>query len=266
MRIEPTEEAVASADGTRLGFRKLGSGPGLVVAHGSLTTGDEWLPVARALADRFTCCLLDRRGRGRSADAAPAAYTLEKEAEDLRAVLEAAGPGAALLGHSYGAVCALEAARRFPPAKLALYEPPLPLDHTLIGPAYEQMRAAVERGALEEALETGLKGLVRMSDDELAGLRGCSHWAGMAALTPTWARECAALGRLEPGAARYAGITAPTLLLCGSATAPHHAAAIRALEAALPDARTVVFEGQGHAAHLLATEAFAEAVARFLGA
>src|SRR5690606_30206164 len=97
-------------DGTRIGYLRLGEGPGLVFSHGSLTTGDDWLPVASRLADRFTCYVMSRRGRGRSA--AGPAHSLERECEDIAAVLAEAGPGAYLLGHSYGAICALETALR----------------------------------------------------------------------------------------------------------------------------------------------------------
>lgn len=98
---------IESRDGTTIGFRRLGQGPGLVVVHGSIATGDEWSRVASVLADRFTVHLVDRRGRGLSGDAD--AYSIDTEIADIAAVLDAAGPDASLVGHSYGALCALAA-------------------------------------------------------------------------------------------------------------------------------------------------------------
>ena len=167
MSAEPRERVVRSKDGVRIGFLELGSGPPLVIVHPSVSSGDAWLPVAGRLAERFTCHLMDRRGRGRSGDAID--YSLEREGEDIAAVLEAAGPGAHLLGHSYGAVCALEAACRVPVDLLVLYEPPLAVDgrfaerlQKVLGP----YRAAIANDRLDEALCAGLREAVDLSDAE----------------------------------------------------------------------------------------------------
>ena len=66
MEAQHTEETVPSKDGTPIGFTKLGTGPAIVFVHGSLSTGAQLLPVANRLAERFTCYLMDRRGRGKS--------------------------------------------------------------------------------------------------------------------------------------------------------------------------------------------------------
>jgi|SRR5688572_547680 len=263
MNIRPTEGSVRSADGTSIGYIKLGSGPGLVVVHGSLTKGDEWLPASSALANRFTCYLLDRRGRGRSGDSVE--YSLSKECEDIKAVLDVAGSEPSLLGHSYGAICALEAANRFAVSKLVLYEPPLPIHETVIGQAFEDFRAAVDRNEFDEALVIALRDLVKMAHEDVAGLRRSPHWSGMAALTPTWTRECEEVKQLDFGVARFAGVTSPTLLLVGTATARHHIEASLALERTLPNVRSVQLQNQGHQAHLTATAEFVGAIEDFLG-
>lgn len=263
MSNQPSEGVAHSADGTSIGFTKFGTGPGLVVVHGSLTTGDVWFPVATALADRFTSYVMDRRGRGRSGDSGD--YSISKECEDIKAVLDVAGPGSFLLGHSYGAICTLEVARRVSVSKLVLYEPPLPIHDTVVGPAFKDFRSAVKRHELDEALTIGLRDLVKVSTDEIAGLRRTPLWAGMAALTPTWTRECEAIDRLELGVSRFARVASPTLLLVGTATAFHHIEASRALEQVLSDVRSVELKDQGHQAHLTATADFVAAVAHFLG-
>ena len=112
MNIEAIPEVTRSADGTSIGFVRLGSGPAVVFVHGSLSTGDDWLQVATAMTEQFTCFIMDRRGRGRSGDASD--YSLDREYEDIKAVLDIVGPGTHLLGHSYGAICALGAALRAP--------------------------------------------------------------------------------------------------------------------------------------------------------
>ena len=125
-----TEGLVHSADGTRIAFRRLGSGPAVVFVHGSVSTHIDWMPVARLLADRFTCFVMDRRGRAKSGEGV-GPYSIEREYEDIDAVLAAAqtetGSEAALVGHSYGAICALGVAMRHLVPRLVLYEPPLPV-------------------------------------------------------------------------------------------------------------------------------------------
>lgn len=255
------EERVVSKDGTRIGFLRLGTGPSLVVVHGSLTTGNEWLPIASALSDRFTCFLMDRRGRGRSEDSTR--YSLSAECEDIEAVLDHAGD-ACLLGHSYGAICALETARGRPLSKLVLYEPPLPMSPSADESALAELKSAVERRDYDAALTIGCRRMIGMTDAEVAALRGTLMWRSMAALTPTWTRECEVVADLDPGVERYATVSTATLLLLGTATAEHHIEASRALAKRLPAARLVEIEGQGHQAHLTASRRLAATVADFL--
>ena len=170
MSSQPEERVARSADGTPIGFLKFGSGPSLVFVHGSVNTGEEWLQVATAMAEQFTCYVMDRRGRGRSGDAA--AYSLDRECEDIIAVLEVAGPEAHLLGHSYGAICALETARRLPIGRLVVYEPPLPVD----GPVPEKNHGRLPRCRREQQTRPSLDHLPRKTSStsptgELAALR-----------------------------------------------------------------------------------------------
>jgi pimeloyl-ACP methyl ester carboxylesterase len=262
MSIAPSEHRVRSADGTDIGFLAHGRGPAIVFVHGGLTMGDEWRAVAAELADRFTCLIMTRRGRGRSGDAAD--YSLDKEREDIQAVMTIAGGGATLLGHSYGAVCALEAARVGAIRRLILYEPPLPIDAPVVGPAFGDVRAAVASGQFDSALTIMLRDLVHVSAAQLEGLRRSPIWTDMAALTPTVVRELEVLGRLEPGVDRFRRVSSPTLLLLGTETAPHHSVASNALQRALPNARTVLLDGQGHEAHIAVPNLVATRIAEFL--
>ena len=117
-------EQVVSADGTPIAVWRSGEGPPLVLVHGAAADHSRWAPVLPALEERFTVLAIDRRGRGRSGDADD--YALEREFEDVAAVVEWAGEAVNVLGHSHGGVCALEAALLTDRiGKLVLYEPPM---------------------------------------------------------------------------------------------------------------------------------------------
>src|SRR5713226_348150 len=119
---------VFSKDGTALAFDRIGNGPPVILIDGALCyrgMGQSG-QLAALLAPHFTVFTYDRRGRGGSGDTPP--YAVEREVEDLAAVLADAGGSACVYGHSSGAVLALEAARTVPFKKLAMYEPPFMVD------------------------------------------------------------------------------------------------------------------------------------------
>src|SRR5687767_12504745 len=117
---------VASQDGTSIAVQVTGRGAPLLLVHGTTADHSRWTPLLPALEARFTVHAMDRRGRGESGDAAD--YSLVREFEDVAAVVDAIGGPVNLLGHSYGALCSLEAALRTSNLrKLILYEPPIPL-------------------------------------------------------------------------------------------------------------------------------------------
>ena len=122
MSADPTK--VVSEDGTPIAVWRSGAGPPLVLIHGAAADHNRWAPVLPALEERFAVFAVDRRGRGRSGDAAD--YALEREYEDVVAVVESAGAEVSVLGHSYGGICALEAALLTDAIRaLVLYEPPM---------------------------------------------------------------------------------------------------------------------------------------------
>lgn len=145
-------QTVRSADGTRIGFTRVSSGPvPLVIVHGALSAGVRWISVAEALADQCTCYVMDRWGRGASEDHAE--YSLESEVDDIGAVLETAGPDAFLFGHSSGAIYALEAALQYPIAGLVLYEPPLHAFHgRFVDDALSRMLVAAREERFEDVV------------------------------------------------------------------------------------------------------------------
>ena len=255
---------MGSADGTRIGFVELGSGPPLVIVHGGVGRAEHWLAVAERLARRFTCHVLDRRGRGRSGDAD--AYAIEREAEDVSAVLGAAGPGAHLLGHSYGSICSLEAARRTPPARLVLYEPPLLVSAANAERLATRYAELIGRGEPDEALAFFLREGPEVPDEMIAALRSTPVWPQMVEVAPTLTRELHAIGRIDADFERYRGIAVPTLLLVGRLSPKGLQDASLRLEQLLPGARTLWLEDQAHVANMAAPDALARGVAEFLSA
>lgn len=262
---EHEKQMVRSADGTRIAFAKVGSGPvPLVIVHGALNSGESWLSVATELAERCTCFVMDRWGRGGSDHRAD--YSFGREAEDILAVLEEAGPDACLMGHSSGAIYALEAALKAAPAGLVLYEPPLHMGARFAEDVLPRVQRAAREGRFDDAITIFFADEVEVPDAELTALKATSLWDRMVALAPQTVREWEALVAARPTVERYRSLSAPTLLLTGSLTRDHPSFATHELERALPDARTDVLEGQAHTAHRMAPDRLAAEVERFLAA
>jgi pimeloyl-ACP methyl ester carboxylesterase len=261
--VAAIEGSVRSADGTQIGYLRVGAGPALVLAHGSLSTSVDWLRVAESLATRFTCFVMDRRGRGMSGNAA--SYRIEREYEDIAAVLMAAGPAAALLGHSFGAICALGTALRSPVPRLVLYEPPLPVGGPVAGKYLDDYRDAVARSQFDEALAIGMARFVGLSSEQIGVMRTLPIWPYLSSLVPTWVRELEAIDALGTAISHYAAITCPTMLLVGDQSAEHPLKdASAALARILPKAQVVPLESQGHMAMRMAPQLLAEKIAEFL--
>jgi pimeloyl-ACP methyl ester carboxylesterase len=263
-----TEGAVTSADGTRIGYRHIGNGPALVFVHGSMSTHTDWRRVARLLAPSYTCYALDRRGRARSGNGR-SSYSLEREYEDIAAVISHTGPIACLIGHSYGAICALGAALRHPVPRLVVYEPPFPVGGSIAGEFLEPYARAISQNDLDTALEIGFARFTRLSPQAIATMRATKAWPRLRTLAPTWIRELAAMDalahNLESSLAPYASLACPILMLVG-ALSPEHPLldASRALARILPHARVETLEGQAHMALRNAPEPVARLIESFL--
>ncbi|HSH44958.1 MAG TPA: alpha/beta hydrolase [Longimicrobiales bacterium] len=256
---------VESADGTAIGYARIGHGPvPLVVVHGALSAGSQWVPVAEALGDACTCHVVDRWGRGGSGE--HPAYGVEREVDDVLAVLDIAGPDAVLMGHSSGAIYALEAALRRRLAGLILYEPPIHGFHgRFVREIWGRIRAAADRGDYEAVVSIFLTEEAELPPGLLSAIRERPLWQLQVAMAPNSVREWEALVRQAPTVDRYRDVAAPTLLLGGAETGAHPSFATRALAAALPDARVSLLEGQGHAAHMTAPHRLAAEIGAFVG-
>jgi pimeloyl-ACP methyl ester carboxylesterase len=213
-------------------------------------------------ASRFTVCAMDRRGHGASGDSPD--YALQKEAEDVAAVVNSRPDPVFLLGHSYGGVCALEAAFLTDKvSKLVLYEPPLQeRNRSAVGATMESM---IRVGGREQALVTFLQDIVMISPRELEAMKARPSWPSLVAGIESQIRQIRALDAYRFDATRLSTLKIPTLLLTGSKTkSPELKHAIDVLMSALPNRSLFVFEGQEHNAMDTVPQQFAEVVTKFL--
>lgn len=255
---------VRSSDGTTIGWEQTGSGPPLVLVHGTTADHSRWARVVEELAERFTVAAIDRRGRGLSGDTEP--YAIEREFEDVVAVVESFDEPVDLLGHSYGALCALEAATRTSSLRrLVLYEPPLPVGMLHVpDDLLERIDDLIEAGDRDTALRTFFTEIVRMAPDELAMVSSLPSWQARVAAAHTLARESRVERDYQPALERFERIAVPTLLLAGSESPPFLVEPIRLLEKTIPGARVSILAGQAHVAMDSAPELFLSEVLGFL--
>lgn len=245
---------VTSSDGTRIAYSASGSGEPVLLVHGTGTWSADWLFVMPFLEGRFTVVTMDRRGRGESGDGPQ--YSIEREAADVLAVLEAVR-AELLVGHSYGAMCSTLAAERTESLRgLVLYEPPIGAG----GEGVEAIEALIAKGKLDSALEGFLRA-VGISDEDFAAIRSSPAWPSLAEVVPTLPRELrACAGWSHP----YGPIEVPTLFLRGARTQSRfYLDGFDELAAAFPQGRQESIPDQLHVAHVFAAEAFAGLVADF---
>jgi pimeloyl-ACP methyl ester carboxylesterase len=253
---------VPSKDGTLIAVECVGSGPTLVIAHGGIGDRTRWTPMFPLLSSHFTVCAMDRRGHGESGDSLD--YSLQKEAEDIAAVVDSRSGTVFLLGHSYGGVCALEATfltKRI--SKLLLYEPPLQdrVDLALVG----RIDKMIQDGKREQAVVTFLREVVMVSPSDLDAMRSRPNWRRLVDSIDSHPRQMRALAAYRFDAKRTSTVGVPTLLIRGSETAiPDVKRAMSSLMASLPNPTEVVLKGQQHNAMDTGREQLAEAITNFL--
>ena len=214
-----TTRYLRSADGTRIAYRRLGSGPAVVIVHGGLGTSAGWAPVAARLADRFEVFVFDRRGRGKSGDGR-SPHSLEREVEDVEALLGTAGAGAALVGHSFGGAVALETARSAASGlvgAVAVYEPAVGVSGSIAPADIDRMESLIARGERDAALDIAIASLdaagLVSADPRPAGARRPDAVLALAATVP---RELRAVTASGPGIGRYGRLRVPALVLVGT--------------------------------------------------
>jgi pimeloyl-ACP methyl ester carboxylesterase len=240
-------EKVTSKDGTTIAFDRLGEGPPVVLVCGGSTDRMVNAPVAEHLGPQFTVFNYDRRGRGDSGDTPP--YAVEREVEDLEAVIAAGGGEASVYGTSSGAALAMEAAAGgLPITKLALWEPPYVLDERLRPPpnTAETYADLVSKGRRGEAVEFFMSKVVRLPPEFVAQARNAPFWAGQEAIAHTLAYDATIMGDYSLPAERAASVKVPTLVLAGGASPPWMRETAEMLAAAIPAGHARTLHGQGH--------------------
>jgi pimeloyl-ACP methyl ester carboxylesterase len=254
---------VTSTDGTSIAYERRGTGPALLLVHGTTADHRRWAQISSRLEEHFTVCSIDRRGRGESGDGPD--YTLMREAEDIAAVVADIGPPVSILGHSYGALCSLEAALLTEVERLILYEPPVPTGVPLYPPGVpERMQSLIERGEWEPALEMMLREVVGMPQHELEQFRRQPMWPVRVQLAPTIPREMQVERSYSWVPARFAELRVPTMLLLGGDSPRVFRDGIEALAEALQNSSIVELPGQQHIAMDTAPDLFLREVLAFL--
>jgi hypothetical protein len=224
-------------------------------------------PTAHALAQHFRTVNYDRRGRGDSGDTLP--YAVEREIEDIAALIDRVGGPAHLYGHSSGAGLVLRAvAAGLPVDQFVLHDPPYsPDDESSRDEARRYghtIRSLLAQDRRADALETFCR-LTGMPDEVIEGMRGTPRWAELTALAPTLAYDSAVMGDIESGGAVPADVAAratrPGLVLVGGASPPFMMEVSLRLADLLPEGSHHVVEGHGH---VVPPEVLAPVVAQYL--
>ncbi|WP_433323036.1 alpha/beta fold hydrolase [Spirillospora sp. CA-294931] len=233
-----------SQDGTTIAFDRAGSGPALIMvdAASCFRAFGPMGPVADALADRFTVFTYDRRGRGESTDTPP--YAVEREIDDLRALMAEAGGSACVFGFSSGAVLALHAAAAgLPISRLALLEPPIDLDGEPDTAMIDRITELVAAGRGGDAIEY-FNTSIGVPAEMIAGLRGSPAWPALEALAHTLVYDLTITGTLS--AATLAAVPAPTLVIDSSGSDDRMGAWADQVATLVPDGRRRTLKGDWH--------------------
>jgi pimeloyl-ACP methyl ester carboxylesterase len=240
-------ETVTSQDGTTIAFDRLGAGPPVVLVSGGSVDRMSHAALAQELASDLTVLNYDRRGRGPSGDTPP--YAIEREIEDIAAVIEAARGEAGIYGSSSGAVLAMAAAEAgLPISKLAMWEPPFMPEGMPAPPddQVEQYERMVAEGRRGDAVEYFMSKVVRLPPEFVAGARSQPWWDATEALAHTLAYDARIMADYRVPADRAANVKVPTLVIAGGADMPFMRESAQVLADALPNGEARFLEGQGH--------------------
>ncbi|MEV5933565.1 alpha/beta hydrolase [Streptomyces sp. NPDC052079] len=241
------DKNITSRDGTPLAFESAGRGSTIVLVSGAMSTGATVAPLAAPLSERFRVVVYDRRGRGASGDTPP--YAVEREVEDLAALIESVGDEAALYGISSGGALALRAAASGLPVRhVAVYETPYAMsedDLTERARYTDQLTMALAEGRRGDAVELFLR-LTGLDEAVIQGARQSPMWTGMEALAPSLAYDDAVMGDGSVPRELLSSIGVPVLSIAGDASPAWMREAARAIAESVPRGTYRALEGQTH--------------------
>ncbi|MFI2207817.1 alpha/beta fold hydrolase [Streptomyces sp. NPDC020192] len=262
-----TELLASSDDGRLITALDDGSGPNLLVVHPGGGDATTWDGVTRHLTDDFRVVRIRRRIYVPEADIAlPHSMTIE--AADIVAIADLLESPVLLVGHSSGAVAALEAALLDPSAfaGLWLYEPPMPTKELIAGTAGARARAALDRGDPVEAMQIHMRDIVRMPANVVDAMFADQHVReACSAYAAAQIADSEAIDALGVGIDRFATLETPTALIEGDLSPSHLRERLTDLAAVLPNARIATLTGQGHIAHLTAPDTLADTIRDMAG-
>jgi pimeloyl-ACP methyl ester carboxylesterase len=271
---DAVQKTVTSKDGTRIAYEQTGAGPVVVLVSAALADRDGTRPLARQLVPAFTVINYDRRGRGGSADTQP--YSVEREVEDLEALIDASGGQALVFGSSSGAVLALEAASRLDGKVrgLYLYEPPFIVDGSrppVTEELVKEVNAALAKGDRNEAVTIFFSKWMGIPAPGVVVMRLLMPaWGEMAGMANTIPYDLAVVAGTQTGkplpADRWAGETAPAMVAVGAKSEPFFHTGAKALTDRLHSVQYRSLEGVDHSAVLTASAALAAEIRRFFQA
>lgn len=244
---------VVSKDGTRIAYTRTGSGPALIIVDGALCyrAFGPTAEVAKALAPHFTVYTYDRRGRGESGNTEP--HDVEREVEDIAALIEEAGGSAHLFGMSSGGTLVAEAAHRGVAAeRIAIYESPMIVDGTH-RPMDPDFPARVSRAVAENRRGDAVKLFMRYVGTPglfVTMLQLMPPWKKLKGVAHTLPNDLALVGEFQhgtpPPADRWSGAKMPALVIAGEKSPEYMRNAQQHLASALPQGELVVLPGQTH--------------------
>ncbi|MFJ8547292.1 alpha/beta fold hydrolase [Streptomyces sp. NPDC093586] len=262
---------VVSADGTEIAFEKSGSGPAVVLVASALADRSDTTKLAALLAEHFTVINYDRRGRGASGDAA--SYAVDREIEDIAALIEHVGGRASLFGSSSGAVLALRAANAgLGIDRLALYEPPFVVADGDGGPPRDlarQVETLLAQGRESDAVTYFMTKVQGMPGAAVFFMKLIPKvWRNLTKLAPTLPYDIAVMGDTQQGkpldAAEWKGAGMPTRVLTGGKSPAAFQRAARAVAEILPQADQRTLPGLNHGAVVMAPKKVAPQIVEFL--
>jgi pimeloyl-ACP methyl ester carboxylesterase len=252
-----------SPAGVTISYDKYGSGPPLLLVHGSFSDHrTNWELVKEELGQRYTVHALARRGRGETD--ATEGHSMEDEFSDLAALITSIEEPVFLLGHSYGAHVALGAALMMPDRvrKLVVYEPPNPrnLDKDVL----RRLEKLASISNWDEFAETFFRDMLHVPAEVLEEMRKPEIWSPILSDASASLGDLRAIGRYAFNADHFRALKMPVLLQVGTES-PREQYVTDALAAVLPDARIEELPGQAHEAPTTGPAMYAESVSRFLG-
>ena len=257
---------VTSVDGTRIAFDRFGQGPPVVVVGGLLCDRERTQELAEQLAQHLSVINYDRRGRGESGDTAP--YSVEREVEDLAALIAEAGGAASVYGHSSGAGLALAAAASgLPVTRLVLHEPPYGSDDEESQRAARELAESVRAAVAADRRVEAIRLFMQEAGMPPEMVEGMASDPKMLALAPTMPYDHDVMGDFSRGGTvpehLVRGIATPTLVIAGGASPEFFLETAAQIAELLPNGKYTVLEGQDHGAP---AEVVAPVVAEFLTA